>query len=88
MNAKFKNVEVIARRLMSDPHRQVGEMVIEKAKRMVEYGEDVPILLDSMRLARAYNTCRIRENLTGGGRQRDADAKCFRRCETSSSAVR
>jgi transcription termination factor Rho len=32
-------------------------MVIEKAKRMVEYGEDVVILLDSItRLARAYNT--------------------------------
>ncbi len=38
-------------------HCQVAEMVIEKAKRMVEYGEDVVILLDSItRLARAYNT--------------------------------
>jgi transcription termination factor Rho len=38
-------------------HVQVSEMVIEKAKRMVEYGADVVILLDSItRLARAYNT--------------------------------
>ncbi len=38
-------------------HVQVCEMVIEKAKRMVEYGTDVVILLDSItRLARAYNS--------------------------------
>jgi transcription termination factor Rho len=38
-------------------HIQVAEMVIEKAKRMVEYGKDVVIVLDSItRLARAYNT--------------------------------
>jgi len=38
-------------------HCQVAEVVIEKAKRMVEYGQDVVILLDSItRLARAYNT--------------------------------
>jgi transcription termination factor Rho len=38
-------------------HVQVSEMIIEKAKRMVEYGTDVVILLDSItRLARAYNT--------------------------------
>jgi len=37
-------------------HVQVAEMVIEKAKRMVEHGRDVVILLDSItRLARAYN---------------------------------
>jgi transcription termination factor Rho len=36
---------------------QVAEMVIEKAKRYVEFGKDVIILLDSItRLARAYNT--------------------------------
>lgn len=41
----------------ADRHVQVAEMVIEKAKRMVEYGKDVVILLDSItRLARAYNT--------------------------------
>ncbi len=38
-------------------HIQVAEMVIEKARRMVEYGRDVVILLDSItRLGRAYNT--------------------------------
>ncbi len=38
-------------------HIQVAEMVLEKAKRMVEYGKDVVILLDSItRLSRAYNT--------------------------------
>jgi transcription termination factor Rho len=38
-------------------HVQVAEMVIEKAKRFVEHGKDVVILLDSItRLARAYNT--------------------------------
>jgi len=37
-------------------HIQVSEMVIEKAKRLVEYGRDVVILLDSItRLGRAYN---------------------------------
>ncbi len=41
----------------ADRHTQVAEMVIEKAKRLVEYGHDVVILLDSItRLARAYNT--------------------------------
>jgi len=38
-------------------HCQVAEIVIEKAKRLIEYGKDVVILLDSItRLARAYNT--------------------------------
>ena len=38
-------------------HVQVAEMVIEKAKRLVEHNKDVVILLDSItRLARAYNT--------------------------------
>jgi len=38
-------------------HVQVAEMVLDKAKRLVEYGRDVVILLDSItRLARAYNT--------------------------------
>lgn len=41
----------------ADRHVQVAEMVIEKAKRQVEHGADVVILLDSItRLARAYNT--------------------------------
>ena len=39
-------------------HVQVAEMVLEKAKRLVEHKRDVVILLDSItRLARAYNTC-------------------------------
>ncbi len=41
----------------ADRHTQVAEMVLEKAKRLVEYQKDVVILLDSItRLARAYNT--------------------------------
>jgi transcription termination factor Rho len=41
----------------AERHVQVSEIVIEKAKRLVEYGIDVVILLDSItRLARAYNT--------------------------------
>ena len=41
----------------AERHVQVAEMVLEKAKRCVESGEDVVILLDSItRLARAYNT--------------------------------
>ena len=50
-------------------HAQVAEMVIEKAKRLVEYGKDVVILLDSItRLARAYNTLQPHSGkvLTGG----------------------
>ena len=40
----------------ADRHVQVAEMVMDKAKRLVEYGRDVVILLDSItRLARAYN---------------------------------
>ena len=41
----------------ADRHTQVADMVLEKAKRLVEYKHDVVILLDSItRLARAYNT--------------------------------
>jgi transcription termination factor Rho len=50
-------------------HVQVAEMVIEKAKRMVEHKKDVVILLDSItRLARAYNTVAPSSGkvLTGG----------------------
>ncbi len=40
----------------AERHTQVAEMVMEKAKRLVEHGKDVVILLDSItRLARAYN---------------------------------
>jgi len=53
------NSEVISSTFDEPPsrHIQVSEMVIEKAKRMVEYGHDVVIFLDSItRLARAWNT--------------------------------
>ena len=40
----------------SEQHTQIAEMAIEKAKRMVEYGEDVVVILDGItRLSRAYN---------------------------------
>ena len=51
--------EVISSTFDEPAHRhiQVAEMVVEKAKRLVEYKKDVVILLDSItRLARAYNT--------------------------------
>ncbi|SCA63314.1 Transcription termination factor Rho [Chlamydiales bacterium SCGC AG-110-M15] len=51
--------EVIASTFDEPPERhvQVADMVIEKARRLVEYGHDVVILLDNLtRLARAYNT--------------------------------
>jgi transcription termination factor Rho len=50
-------------------HCQVSEMVIEKAKRMVEYGRDVIIFLDSItRLARAWNTeCPHSGKILSGG---------------------
>ncbi len=56
---KGDHCEVISSTFDEPPsrHIQVSEMVIEKAKRMVEYGHDVVIFLDSItRLARAYNT--------------------------------
>lgn len=41
----------------AERHTQVAEMVLEKSKRLVEYKQDIVILLDSItRLARAYNT--------------------------------
>lgn len=53
-----KNVEVIYSTFdeLPDNHKRVSEMVIERAKRLVEHKKDVIILLDSItRLARAYN---------------------------------
>ncbi len=53
-----KNVEVIYSTFDEQPdhHRRVSEMVIERARRLVEHKKDVMILLDSItRLARAYN---------------------------------
>ena len=52
------NVEVIYSTFdeLPEHHKRVSEMVIERAKRLVEHGKDVMILLDSItRLARAYN---------------------------------
>ncbi|MBQ7358520.1 MAG: transcription termination factor Rho [Lachnospiraceae bacterium] len=52
------NVEVIYSTFdeLPEHHKRVAEMVIERAKRLVEHGEDVVILLDSItRLTRAYN---------------------------------
>lgn len=53
-----ENVEVIYSTFdeLPENHKRVSEMVIERAKRLVEHGGDVMILLDSItRLARAYN---------------------------------
>ncbi|MFI3207835.1 MAG: transcription termination factor Rho [Eubacteriales bacterium] len=53
-----ENVEVIYSTFdeLPENHKRVSEMVIERAKRLVEHGKDVMILLDSItRLARAYN---------------------------------
>lgn len=53
-----KNVEVVYSTFdeLAERHKRVSEMVIERAKRLVESGRDVAILLDSItRLARAYN---------------------------------
>lgn len=63
--------EVIASTFDEPPERhvQIAEMVIEKARRLVEHGHDVVILLDSItRLARAYNTIQPHSGkiLTGG----------------------
>jgi len=63
--------EVIASTFDEQPERhvQIAEMAIEKARRMVECGSDVVILLDSLtRLARAYNTVQPHSGkiLTGG----------------------
>ena len=52
------NVEVIYSTFdeLPERHKRVSEMVVERAKRLVEHGRDVTILLDSItRLARAYN---------------------------------
>jgi transcription termination factor Rho len=63
--------EVISSTFDEPPERhvQVAEMCIEKARRLVEHGHDVVILLDSItRLARAYNTVQPHSGkiLTGG----------------------
>ena len=53
-----ENVEIVYSTFDEEPehHKRVAEMVLERAKRMVEQGKDLIILLDSItRLARAYN---------------------------------
>src|SRR6201988_733665 len=57
-NVKGTNVEVVSSTFdePADRHVQVADMVIEKAKRLVEHGKDVVILLDSItRMGRAHN---------------------------------
>ena len=65
------NCEVVSSTFDEPPsrHVQVADMVIEKAKRMVEYGLDVIIFLDSItRLARAWNTeCPHSGKILSGG---------------------
>ena len=59
MQTRVPTAEVISSTFdeAADRHVQVAEMVLEKAKRLVEHGRDVVILLDSItRLARAHNT--------------------------------
>ncbi|WP_163339618.1 transcription termination factor Rho [Desulfopila sp. IMCC35008] len=59
MTRSVRTAEVVSSTFDEPPQRhiQVAEMVIEKAKRLVEHKKDVVILLDSItRLARAYNT--------------------------------
>jgi transcription termination factor Rho len=68
---KCANCEVVSS-TFDEPatrHIQVSEMVLEKAKRMVEYGRDVLIFLDSItRLARAWNSeCPPSGKLLSGG---------------------
>ena len=68
---KGDNCEVISSTFDEPParHVQVAEMVLEKAKRMVEYGRDVVIFLDSItRLARAWNSeCQQSGKILSGG---------------------
>lgn len=70
-NQRAVNAEIIASPFDNPPsrHIQVAEMVLAKAKRLAESGEDVVIMLDSLtRLARAYNHVAATDNkiLSGG----------------------
>ena len=85
---KGKNCEVISS-TFDEPasrHIQVSEMVIEKAKRMVEYGVDVVIFLDSItRLARAWNSeCPHSGKILSGG----VDANALQRPKRFFGAAR
>jgi transcription termination factor Rho len=54
----------------SDDHTTIAELAVERAKRLVELGHDVVVLMDSVtRLARAYQ-----QNISGGGRSAASDA--------------
>jgi transcription termination factor Rho len=70
-SVRGKNAEVISSTFdeSAERHVQVADIVLEKAKRLVEVGKDVVVLLDSItRLARAYNTTAPASGkiLTGG----------------------
>jgi len=85
---KGKNCEVISS-TFDEPaarHIQVSEMVLEKAKRMVEYGHDVLIFLDSItRLARAWNQeCPHSGKILSGG----VDANALQRPKRFFGAAR
>ena len=85
---KGKNCEVISS-TFDEPaarHIQVSEMVIEKAKRMVEFGRDVMIFLDSItRLARAWNSeCPHSGKILSGG----VDANALQRPKRFFGAAR
>jgi len=85
---KGSNCEVISSTFdePSARHIQVSEMVIEKAKRMVEYGHDVMIFLDSItRLARAWNAeCPHSGKILSGG----VDANALQRPKRFFGAAR
>ncbi len=67
-------------------HIQVAEIVIERAKRLVEMGRDVVILLDSLtRLTRGYNAIRGNSGRTGSG---GVDAKALQKARRFFSAAR
>jgi len=85
---KGKNCEVISS-TFDEPaarHLQVADMVLEKAKRMVEYGHDVMIFLDSItRLARAHNAeCPHSGKILSGG----VDANALQRPKRFFGAAR
>jgi len=85
---KGKNCEVISS-TFDEPasrHIQVSEMVLEKARRMVEYGHDVMIFLDSItRLARAWNAeCPHSGKILSGG----VDANALQRPKRFFGAAR
>jgi transcription termination factor Rho len=85
---KGPNCEVISSTFDEPParHIQVSEMVIEKAKRMVEFGTDVMIFLDSItRLARAWNAeCPHSGKILSGG----VDANALQRPKRFFGAAR